>query len=119
MLVLDRGVPQEAPTRRCWAGVALSSGAGHGPVRRVRTIGEAIAAPPGSVVVADVLPAGWVWLLRRPAAVLVAHGGQLCNAAIALRERRVPALTGSVGLDALRDGDAVEVDAKAGRARRL
>jgi phosphoenolpyruvate synthase/pyruvate phosphate dikinase len=102
-----------------WRGTPASAGVGRGGVRFVRDVGDALAAPPGSVLVADVIPAAWVPLLRRPAAVLVGRGGALSNTATALRERRVPALAGVAGLAGLLDGDQVEVDGGAGTARRL
>jgi phosphohistidine swiveling domain-containing protein len=70
------------------------------------------------VIVAERLPAAWVPLLRGPAAVLVASGGALSEAATVLRERRVPAVVAVAGLDGLREGDEVEVDGGAGAARR-
>jgi phosphoenolpyruvate synthase/pyruvate phosphate dikinase len=109
----------EPPAPVIWRGVAASRGAGRGRVFMVRGAGDAAAAPPGSVIVADWLPAAWVPLLQQPAAVLVARGGALSKAATALREQRVPAVAGVAGFIGLREGDDVEVDGGAGSARRL
>jgi pyruvate,water dikinase len=99
-------------------GSALSPGVATGAVRFVRTADDAVEAPPGSVVVADHLPASWVPLLRAPAAVVTARGGVLSNTAIQLREAGVPASAVLQGLETLRPGDRVEVDGATGRVRR-
>jgi pyruvate,water dikinase len=48
----------------------------------------------GDVVVVDVLPAGWAPLVTHAAGVVAGQGCALSNAAIVLRELRVPAVMG-------------------------
>jgi pyruvate,water dikinase len=79
-------------------GQPASPGVGRGPACFVCTAAEAIAAPPGHVLLVDVLRATWVPSLRGPAAVVAATGSALSNGATALRERRVPAVVAAHGL---------------------
>ena len=96
-------------------GRAASRGCGRGRARWVDSPEGAMATPEGTVVLAGTLPAAWVPLLLAPAAVVVANGGALANAATVLRERGVPAVFGAgEGLRAIRDGDLVAVDGATG-----
>jgi pyruvate,water dikinase len=66
---------------------------------------------PGRVLVLERMPAAWVPLLPRLAAVVAETGGPLANAATLLRERGIPAVFGVDGATrTIRDGDTVEVD---------
>jgi phosphohistidine swiveling domain-containing protein len=89
------------------------------PVRGRALVARASDRPPavgpGTVLVIERLSATWVPLLGEVAAVVVESGGALSNAATLLRERGIPAVFGVDGaMRALRDGDAVEVDATHG-----
>lgn len=98
-----------------FAGRAASRGCGRGRARWVDSPEEAMALPEGIVVLAGTLPAAWVLLLAAPAAVVVANGGALANAATVLRERGVPAVFGvGEGLRGITDGEFVEVDGATG-----
>ena len=60
----------------------------------------------------------WVPLLRRAAALVTDTGGMTCHAAIVSRELGIPCVVGTGDATRrLRDGEAVTVDARAGRAR--
>ena len=105
----------ESPGAAAVAGRAASRGCGRGRARWVDSPEDAMALPEGTVVLAGTLPAAWVPLLAAPAAVVVAKGGALANAATALRERGVPAVFGAgEALRAIAEGDLVEVDGATG-----
>jgi pyruvate,water dikinase len=102
-----------------WRGLPGSRGTAEGTIATVSTLDAACNAHEGQVLLLDRLPASWVPLLPAPAAVVVGKGGALCNAAIVLRERHIPAVFGlDLTQDAPHDGDRVTVDGTLGTMTR-
>jgi pyruvate,water dikinase len=66
-----------------------------GPARVVRDASELAAFQDGDVLVADRTDPDWEPVMRRAAAIVTAHGGRTCHAAIVARELGVPAVVGA------------------------
>ncbi|MBK8977839.1 MAG: hypothetical protein IPM29_18175 [Planctomycetes bacterium] len=99
-------------------GLGLTAGVVEG---RAWLVSDPTAEPPDAVdgapiiLVAPAVDAGWIPLFCRVAAVLVELGGELSHGSIVLREAGVPAITDLRDASrALRDGQRVRVDARAG-----
>lgn len=74
---------------------------------------------PGEILVAPSTDPGWTPLFLKAAGLVVETGGYLSHAAIVAREFALPAVINLPGiLDALGDGDEVEVDGLRGEVRR-
>ena len=82
-------------------------------------VGEVFATmEPGDVLVAPWTAPTFNPLFSVAGAVVVREGGPLSHAAVMARELGIPAVIGCTGaMDAIRDGDLVEVDPVAGRVR--
>jgi pyruvate,water dikinase len=93
-------------------GVRASSGAGCGPVAKVRSRDEALLLPQGSVMVAAEALPDLALALSRAVAVVTERGGVTGHLASTAREFGVPALFGLAGAVALlEEGARVTVDA--------
>jgi pyruvate, water dikinase len=95
-----------------------------------RSIGDAIAAAPvsvvkeasqlarfkpGSILVAEMTDPDWVPIMRSAAGIVTDHGGRTCHAAIVARELGIPAIVGtSNGTQVLKDGDMVTMSCAGG-----
>ncbi len=95
--------------------VCASPGTAAGPVHLLRRDSDALAFPDGGVLVLEHPLPRWAALLGRAAAVIAGEGAMAGHLATVAREFGVPALFGVEGLDRLRQGMEVTVDA-AGRA---
>jgi pyruvate,water dikinase len=74
----------------------------------------------GEILVAERTDPGWVMLFPAAAGLLVERGSLLSHSAIVARELGIPAVVSIPGLTAwLVTGDLVEMDGRAGTARRL
>jgi phosphohistidine swiveling domain-containing protein len=74
----------------------------------------------GRILVAEQTDPGWTLLFPAAAGVLVERGSILSHAALVARELGVPCVVGIPGLlDALRDGEEVEMDGATGFVRRV
>jgi phosphohistidine swiveling domain-containing protein len=74
----------------------------------------------GRILVAEQTDPGWTLLFPAAAGVLVERGSILSHAALVARELGVPCVVGIPGLlDALRDGEEVEMDGATGIVRRV
>lgn len=74
----------------------------------------------GRILVAEQTDPGWTLLFPAAAGVLVERGSILSHAALVARELGVPCVVGIPGLlDALRDGEVVEMDGATGIVRRV
>jgi pyruvate,water dikinase len=74
----------------------------------------------GRILVAEHTDPGWTLLFPAAVGVLVERGSILSHAALVARELGVPCVVGIPGLlDALRDGEVVEMDGATGTVRRL
>ena len=99
------------------SGVAVSSGIVRGPAKVLDSPFDKTLLP-GEVLVAHTTDPGWTPLFINAAAVLLEVGGELQHGALLAREYGKPCVAGIVGLmDALRDGQTVEVDGDQGVVR--
>lgn len=132
-----RGPPSEADPARLAAGAATlragdtASGPGGGlagigccpgvvraPVRVVRDPREA-GDLDGRILVAERTDPGWTLLFPSAAGILVQRGSLLSHSAIVAREMGIPCVVSVPGLmDALEDGEVVEMDGTTGAIRR-
>lgn len=111
--------PREASQGGVWRGVATGTGIVRGRVRRLRHPSEGAMLQPGEILVAPSTDPGWTPLFLKAAGLVVETGGYLSHAAIVAREFALPAVINLPGiLDALGDGDEVEVDGLRGEVRR-
>ena len=79
-----------------------------------------LAMPAGAVLVAPSTDPAWTPLFLRASALVMEAGGYLSHGAIVAREFGIPALASVPGiLDAVADGDLLNVDAGAGRVSRV
>jgi pyruvate,water dikinase len=74
----------------------------------------------GRILVAERTDPGWTVLFPAVAGLLVQRGSLLSHSAIVAREMGIPCVVGIAGLlDALHDGDIVELDGTSGGVRRV
>ncbi|MDA0191548.1 MAG: PEP-utilizing enzyme, partial [Proteobacteria bacterium] len=108
----DRGVAS-------FRGVATGTGVARGSVRRLRHPSEGLALQPGEILVAPSTDPGWTPLFLKAGGLVVETGGYLSHGAIVAREFALPAVVNLPGIiDALEDGEEVEVDGLRGEVRR-
>lgn len=101
-------------------GVATGTGVARGKVRRLRHPAEGLGLQPGEILVAPSTDPGWVPLFLKAGGLVVETGGYMSHGAIVAREFALPAVVNLPGiLEALQDGDAVEVDGLRGEVRKL
>lgn len=110
------GGPTAGTVGGLFAGIGLTEGVVEGTALVLREPSADI--PPGSVVVAPAVDAGWMGVFHRAAAVAVETGGDLSHGSILLRELGVPAVT-NIGRTAGRiaTGDRLLLDARRGTVR--
>ena len=97
-----------------------AGGVVEGVVRVLTDTDEAQALEPGEILVTTVTNVGWTPLFPRAAAVVTDVGAPLSHAAIVARELGIPAVVGcGNATTALRTGDRVRVDGRAGTVTRL
>lgn len=84
-----------------------------------RTVDDVLfAMAPGEVLVTTMTTPAFNAVIQLAGAVVTTEGGPLSHAAITCREFGIPAVIGVEGaLDAIGDGDLVEVDPVAGQIR--
>ena len=100
-------------------GIGCCPGVVRAPVRVVRDPREP-GELAGRILVAEQTDPGWTLLFPAAAGVLVERGSILSHAALVARELGVPCVVGIAGLlDALRDGEVVEMDGATGIVRRV
>jgi pyruvate,water dikinase len=117
----------DAPTAKAvttnareWRGRALSPGIARGVARIVRSANELSRVQPGEILVAPATDPGWTPVFARIAGLVVERGGVLSHSAVVAREYRVPGVAGIAGIvDAIRDGEMIEVDGNAGMVKRV
>lgn len=101
-------------------GVAVGSGKGAGPVRRVLTPSDGTTLRDGDVLLAPSLDPAWTPLMLRASALIVETGGFMSHGATVAREFGIPAVVNLPGVLAkLRDGEMVQVDGTKGTVTRL
>ncbi len=115
---MPSAVPQDG--RDAWRGVATGTGAARGRARLLRHPDEGGRLLPGEILVAPSTDPGWTPLFLKAGGLVVETGGYLSHGAIVAREFALPAVVNLPGiLDALQDGDEVEVDGLSGTVRRV
>ena len=99
------------------SGVPVSAGIVRGPAKVLDSPFDKTLLP-GEVLVAHTTDPGWTPLFINAAAVLLEVGGELQHGALLAREYGKPCVAGIVGvMDALHDGQIVEVDGDQGVVR--
>ncbi len=102
-----------------WRGVATGTGVVCGRVRRLTHPAQGAALLPGEILVAPSTDPGWTPLFLKAGGLVVETGGYLSHGAIVAREFALPAVVNLPGiLNALQDGDEIEVDGMWGTVRR-
>lgn len=92
------------------SGRAVGEKIASGPVRVIRGAADLTDFKDGEVLVAEATSPDWEPVMKRAAAIVTAHGGRTCHAAIVARELGVPAVVGATGAtDALSSGAVVTV----------
>lgn len=119
------GVAVESPSPKkpavagVFRGVATGTGVVRGRVRRLRHPAEGHALQPGEILLAPSTDPGWTPLFLKAGGLVVETGGYMSHGAIVAREFALPAVVNLPGiLEALADGDWVEVDGLKGEVRR-
>nr|WP_294863618.1 PEP/pyruvate-binding domain-containing protein [uncultured Pseudogulbenkiania sp.] len=103
-----------------WRGVATGTGRVQGRVRILRHPSDGGRLQAGEILVAPSTDPGWTPLFLRAGGLVVETGGYLSHGAIVAREFALPAVVNLPGiLDALQDGDEIEVDGLSGEVRHL
>lgn len=104
---------------QCWQGVPTGTGRAKGRARILRHPSEGNLLQPGEILVAPATDPGWTPLFLKIAGLVVETGGQMSHGAIVAREFALPAVVNLPGiLQAIRDGDEIEVDGLRGEVRR-
>lgn len=103
-----------------WRGIATGTGHARGTARILRHPAEGARLQVGDILVAPSTDPGWTPLFLKAAGLIVETGGYLSHGAIVAREFALPAVVNLPGiLDAIADGDQVEVDGLSGEVRRV
>ena len=102
-------------------GMPGSRGKAAGRARVVRTLDEAEQKlARGEILVAPATLPSWTPFFANAAAVVTGAGGILCHAAVVAREYGIPAVVSVRGvMDAIHDGEMIEVDGDEGIVRVL
>lgn len=79
------------------SGRAVGEKIASGKVRVIAGAGDLAGFRPGEVLVAEATSPDWEPVMKGAAAIVTAHGGRTCHAAIVARELGVPAVVGAEG----------------------
>ncbi|MEW6282702.1 MAG: PEP-utilizing enzyme, partial [Candidatus Eremiobacterota bacterium] len=121
------GPPGRAPfsrvpgpgSREGLRGLGCCPGVVRAPVRVVRDPARA-GDLRGCILVTERTDPGWVVLFATVSGLAVERGSMLSHSAIVAREMGIPCVVGVAGLmEALRDGETVELDGSAGTVKRV
>jgi pyruvate,water dikinase len=97
------------------SGKAVGEKIASGIVRTVSGTADLPAFRPGEVLVAETTTPDWEPVMKIAAAIVTAHGGRTCHAAIVARELGIPAIVGAQGApDVLLNGATITVDCAQG-----
>ena len=114
------GAPPRVPApptaaARSLAGTACSSGIAEGPVCVLRSLDQAPAVSPGSILVLEYSNPGWTPVYTVAAGLVTEEGGLLSHGSIVARERGLPAVIQvRDATRLLRDGQRVRIDGDRG-----
>lgn len=74
----------------------------------------------GEILVTTMTSPKFTIFYKKTSAIITDSGGMLCHAAIIAREMNIPCIVGTkIATKVLKDGDYIEVDATAGKVRKL
>lgn len=121
MAIGPDGTPaSEPPPDGCvLQGTGASGGRVRGRARLIRSVAEAARLEPGDILVAAATDPGWTAIFPLASGLVIEVGGQLSHAAIVAREYGIPAVINLPGaMQAIRDGQVLEVDGTLGRVVR-
>jgi pyruvate,water dikinase len=114
------GDTAQAASGDIWQGVAVGGGQAVGPVRLIRAPEDGHRLAPGDILVAPATDPAWTPLFLRAAGLVMETGGFMSHGAIVAREFGIPAVVNIAGvMAALREGEPVEIDGRAGTLRRM
>lgn len=101
-------------------GRAAFPGIVKGRVKIVKTQKDFFKMKKGDILVAPNTRPEYVPIMKIAGAIISEEGGITCHTAIVARELKIPAIIGMQGaVTALKDGDLIEVDAGAGKVKRV
>lgn len=87
---------------------------------RFASLGDAATVRRGAIVVAAAITPAMALVIEGAAAMVCEHGSLLDHGAAMARELGIPCVVGCAGIvDAVSDGDWIEVDGDGGRVRRI
>lgn len=115
-------VAQTAPraTSGEWRGTPVGTGRAQGPARVIRDARDGVRLADGNVLIAPSTDPAWTPLFLKARALVMETGGYLSHGAIVAREFGIPCVANVPGvLDAIGDGETVDVDGWQGTVRRL
>lgn len=111
--------PEPEPAGDALQGTGASAGRVRGRARIIRSVDEAARLEPGDIMVAAATDPGWTAVFPLASGLVIEVGGQLSHAAIVAREYGIPAVINLPGaMQAIRDGQLLEVDGTLGRVVR-
>ena len=118
-LPLTVGGPPAPAATGAWTGVGLG-GRVAGPVAVIAQLADAARIPARAIVVARAITPALALVVEGAAALVCEHGSLLDHGAAMARELAIPCVIGCAGIvDAVVDGDWLEVDGDGGRVTRL
>lgn len=101
-------------------GIIGSSGKARGKVKIVYTNRDLRKVKNGDILVAPMTRQDFIIAIRKAKALVTDEGSVTAHAAIISRELKIPCLVGTkIATKVLKDGDLVEVDAKAGVVKKI
>jgi pyruvate,water dikinase len=112
--------PELEPQGASLEGTGASGGRARGRARLIHSVAEAERLEPGDIMVAAATDPGWTAIFPLASGLVIEVGGQLSHAAIVAREYGIPAVINVPGaMQAIRDGQLIEVDGAAGQVTLL
>ncbi len=119
--VLDRlGIAIDEKVSSEIKGMPASLGRAKGVVKIIRGVADLSKVKKGDILVAVSTHPDYIVAMQKAVAIITDEGGITSHAAIVSREMGIPCIVGTKNATrSLKDGDAVEVDAKAGTVRKI
>jgi pyruvate,water dikinase len=116
----DVPLSPRSPQQQTWRGRAVSPGSARGAARVVRSADDLGRVRSGEILIAPSTDPAWTPVFGRIAGLVLERGGVLSHGAVVAREYRIPAVAGIANIvDAIRDGEMIEVDGSAGVVTRV
>jgi len=102
-----------------WQGTPVGAGVASGMARIIRNPEDGMLLQPGEILIAPSTDPSWTPMFLKASAIVMETGGYLSHGAIVAREFGIPAVVNIPGiLNALTDGDELEVNGSAGKVSR-